>query len=181
MSKQPGEAGNNATSDLQRPAEPERSPLEQPADQPAAQGWAPERTADTGPTGRGPVERTGWRALWLGAGALLLAIFFYPLGLVTGLAALITGIRAKRRARRQQGIAPGAVAGIVMGSIGLFFSSLSLGLTLVIAPELRGYDRCVSGANTNTDKQTCQDEWFPKIEDKFNLPRGSMSRYGTFF
>ncbi|MFI0405191.1 hypothetical protein [Actinomadura sp. 3N508] len=170
-----------------RRPEPDQAP--QPDQTPAGQGPQPGPTppAEPGqpgapgqPAGPGPgqPQRTGWRALWLGAIALLTAFFFYPLGLVLGVAALVVGIRARRSARRARGAAPGAVPGIVLGSVGLAFSILSVSLTAFLWTELSGYQNCLSGSNTTTDKQSCQEKYFPKIEDKLGLPDGSMDRYG---
>ncbi|WP_021596496.1 hypothetical protein [Actinomadura welshii] len=147
------------------PAPPEDRPSGHPAGQPPA-----------GP--RQDARRTGWRALWLGGIALLTAVFFYPLGLVLGVAALVVGIRARRFARRARDTAPGAVPGIVLGAIGLAFSLMSVSLTAFLWSELSGYQNCVSASNTTTDKQACRDEYYPKIEKKLGLPAGSMDKYG---
>ncbi|WP_433474580.1 hypothetical protein ACQPZP_38535 [Spirillospora sp. CA-142024] len=147
-----------------RPAQPEDRPDGRPAGEPPAR------------PGQG--QRTGWRALWLGGIALLTAFFFYPLGLVLGIAALVVGIRARRNARRARDAAPGAVPGIVLGSIGLVFSLLSVSLTVFLWAELSGYQNCVSASNTATDKQACREEFYPKIEKKLDLPAGSMDKYG---
>ncbi|MFD0685483.1 hypothetical protein [Actinomadura fibrosa] len=158
MSEQPGSPA--------RPGEgPEERPEPRPGDRPPA---------------RGPVERTGWRALWLGGFALLTAFFFYPLGLVLGVAALVIGFRARRAARAAHGIAPGAVAGIALGTAGLVLSAMSVALTAYLWTELSGYQTCLSDANTHTDKDTCRTRYFPKIEKKMHLPAGSMDRYGDF-
>ncbi|MGH3390725.1 MAG: DUF4190 domain-containing protein [Actinomadura sp.] len=129
----------------------------------------------------GEVERGGWRALWLGGGGVLLAIFFAPLGLIAGIAALVTGVKARGRARRSHGAAPGAVGGIVLGTIGLLFSSVALAMTAFLWQELSGYQTCLNGANTNADRQSCQEAWFPRIEQKLGLPRGSMAQYSGLF
>ncbi|RFS86278.1 hypothetical protein D0T12_06640 [Actinomadura spongiicola] len=158
MSEQPGP-----------PAQPEHRPDDHPGGPPAG---------PTPPPPPGPPQRGGWRALWLGGIALVTAFFFYPLGLVLGVAALVVGIRARRNARRARAAAPGAVPGIVLGVIGLVFSTLSVSLTAFLWPELSGYQSCISGSNTTVDKQACRDEYYPKIEDKLGLPSGSMDKYG---
>ncbi|XRQ05946.1 hypothetical protein ACN3XK_56880 [Actinomadura welshii] len=130
------------------------------------------------PAGPQQTQRSGWRALWLGAIALLTAFFFYPLGLVLGIAALVVGVRARRAARRADEAAPGALPGMILGGVGLAFSVLSVSLTLFLWSELSGYQECLSTSNTATDEQACQDEYYPRIEDKLGLPSGSMSKYG---
>ncbi|MFC4053936.1 hypothetical protein ACFOY4_29945 [Actinomadura syzygii] len=166
------------------PAPPEDRPGGRPlGEPPAGPDLTPGSTtggAPGGVPGGTPPERhrTGWRALWLGGIALITAFFFYPLGLVLGIAALVVGIRARRAARRSRGAAPGAVPGIVLGSIGLVFSILSVSLTVYLWSELSGYQSCVSGSNTTTDKQACQDKYYPRIEKKLDLPSGSMDKYG---
>ncbi|MFG2002570.1 DUF4190 domain-containing protein [Spirillospora sp. NPDC048911] len=170
----PGDAGRPDLSKREetpgRPDLPERGGGRLPS-------W---RTPGQGPGPR-PVERLGWRALWLGAGALVITLFFFPVGLVLGAAALWVGVKARRSARRQHGVAPGAVAGVVLGSVALAFSAFSLVLTVFLWPELSGYQTCVGKANTSTDEKACRDEFYPKIEDKLNLPAGSMSKYGDLF
>ena len=155
----------NVSDQPDRPAQPEDRPDGRPAGEPPA-----------GPRqgGRG----TGWRALWLGGIALLTAFFFYPLGLVLGIAALVVGVKARRSARRTHDAAPGAVPGIVLGTIGLVFSLLSVSLTAFLWTELSGYQSCVSASNTTTDKQACREKYYPRIEEKLDLPAGSMDKYG---
>ncbi|GAA4236984.1 hypothetical protein GCM10022254_47890 [Actinomadura meridiana] len=121
---------------------------------------------------------TGRRALWLGAIALLTAFFFYPLGLVLGVAALVVGVRAHRTARRAQGSEPGAVPGIVLGAVGLAFSLLFVSVTAYLWTELNGYQKCVAGSNTTADEKACKSEYYPRIEDKLGLPSGYMDKYG---
>lgn len=124
------------------------------------------------------IDRTGLRALWLGLGSLLLTIFFMPLGIALGIAAIVFGIKARRRAA---GKVPGALAGIIMGAIAAVMSTILLSMTVYLLSELSGYQNCVDVANTNTDEQACRDIWFPKMEKKLNMPKGSMSKYGNLF
>ncbi|GAA2634574.1 hypothetical protein SMC26_15410 [Actinomadura fulvescens] len=165
--------------DSARPDRPERDQTPGRADLPERGGRpSPWRSPGQGPR---PVERLGWRALWLGAGAMLTTLFFFPIGLVLGIAALVVGIKARRGARRRQAVAPGAIAGLVLGSIAVAFSAFSLALTVFLWPELSGYQSCVGKANTSTDEKACRDEYYPKIEKKLKLPEGSMSKYGDLF
>ncbi|WP_026402626.1 DUF4190 domain-containing protein [Actinomadura rifamycini] len=181
---EPGEAGTPGRPDLPERAggaspwgaqEQQQGHPQNPWGQPGQPGRPGGPQGKPGPR---PGERSSWRSLWLGGLALLTAFFFYPLGLVLGIAAIAVGVRSRRAARREHGSAPGAAAGIVLGSIGLVLASLSVALTAFLWTELSGYQSCVSTANTGIDRQTCQDEWFPRIEDKMGLPEGSMDEYG---
>ncbi|HEY8481002.1 MAG TPA: DUF4190 domain-containing protein [Spirillospora sp.] len=148
---------------------PEARPEDRPAGRPAGQP----------PAGPPPTtQRTGWRALWLGGIALVTSFFFYPVGLVLGIAALVVGFRARREARRDHAVAPGAVPGIVLGAVGLMFSLMSVSLTVYLWSELSGYQKCLSTSNTSADEQSCKDEFYPRIEEKLGLPAGSMKKYG---
>ncbi|KAB2379416.1 DUF4190 domain-containing protein [Actinomadura montaniterrae] len=138
-----------------------------------------------GPSGRPPgrqsAEQAGRRAMWLGVAALVTSLFFYPLGLVVGVAALVIGIRARRQARAARVIAPGAVPGIVLGSVGLGLAVLAVASTAYLWPELSGYQDCLGAANTGIDKTACKHEYYPKIEKKLHAPAGSMNKYGDYF
>ncbi|MEU5989090.1 hypothetical protein ABZ806_08935 [Spirillospora sp. NPDC047418] len=142
------------------------------------------RPAGEPPAGQTETRQAGVRALWLGGIALVTALFFYPLGLVLGIAALVVGIKARRAARGTGGAGgmraavPGAVPGMVMGGIGLAMSLVMVAGAIVLRTEFSGYWDCVNASNTHTDEQACRDEYYPKIEDKLDLPRGWMNKYG---
>lgn len=126
-------------------------------------------------------ERGARRALILGVAGLVVT-FLVPLaglaaGLVLSIAAIITGVRSRKRARRMLAPAPGAVAGVVLGAIGLFLSLYSLVLYAVIWSDYKGYVNCRESALTITDKQTCRDEYIPRIERRLHVPKGSFRRY----
>ncbi|MFB9833316.1 hypothetical protein [Actinoallomurus acaciae] len=132
-----------------------------------------------------PVERGGMRALSLSIIGLLLLFLPIPglalLGLALLIAGVVTGVRARRRAKRVLTRAPGAVGGIVVGAIGLCFAVAGIAIGAMVATEFSDYENCRSSALTITDKQTCQDRYFPKIERKLHLPAGSMDRYRSMF
>jgi len=136
------------------------------------------RSAGEPPAGPSEARQTGLRALWLGGIALLTSLFFYPLGLVLGVAALVVGIRARRQVRGTRDAVPGALPGMVMGGIGLAMSLVMVAMAVFLRTEFSGYWDCVNASNTNADKQACRDEYYPKIEDKLDLPPGWMDKYG---
>ncbi|GAB3961863.1 hypothetical protein GCM10029978_015390 [Actinoallomurus acanthiterrae] len=126
-------------------------------------------------------ERGGPRALILGVTGLVLTFLFLPAGLLLSVAAVVTGLRSRKRARRVLAPAPGAVAGVVLGSIGLVFCAFSIALTAVMWNELSGYTKCRESALTVDDKQTCQNKYFPKIERRLHMPKDSLHRYDSWF
>jgi hypothetical protein len=128
-------------------------------------------------------ERGGMRALFMSLGgflALFVPIFGAALvGLGLLIAGVVTGVRARRRARRILARAPGAIAGIVIGVLGLLLTAAGLVVGAMIAQEFSDYQKCHTSALTITDKQTCQDRYFPAIEHKLHLPDGFLKRYSV--
>ena len=124
-------------------------------------------------------ERGGIRALFMSIIGLLL--LFLP---VPGRAdrrrparrrRIVTGVARRRRARRILTRAPGAVGGIVIGAIGLCLALV--GLVIVARWSRRSSATtwtAVLGADHH-DKQTCQDRYFPQIEHKLHLPKGTLA------
>lgn len=130
-----------------------------------------------------PPERSGMRAFLFSVGGLVMLLVPVPglavLGLGMVVAGVVAGVRARRRARRVLTQAPGSVAAIVIGSIGICFSVAELTLGLVLAGELVSYHNCQAAALTNTDKQSCQDEYMPRFERKLHLPKGFLDHTVT--
>ncbi|GAA0331369.1 DUF4190 domain-containing protein [Actinoallomurus spadix] len=119
-------------------------------------------------------ERGGPRARLLGIAGLVLTVLFLPAGLVLSIAALVTGVRSRKRARRVLAPAPGAVAGIVLAVISLVLALSQITLYAIAWDDLNGYVTCRESALTIDDKKTCQDEYLPRIEHRFHLPKGSL-------
>lgn len=135
------------------------------------------RPGPKGPGGPpGPVDRTGRRALWLGL--LSLVLLFIPLlgylVAIPAIAAIVLGVRARRSARRNQGTAPGALPGIVLGSIGLVLFVAAVAVQIVLYSELQQYSKCRSAANTITAETRCKDQLAREIEDRLGLPDGTL-------
>ncbi len=130
-------------------------------------------------------ERGGVRAMFFSITGLLLLFLPVPgvalIGLALLIAGVVGGIRARRRARRILTRAPGAIAAVVVGAIGLSLAAAGIALGAMVATEFNGYQKCRSSSLTITDKQTCQDRYFPKMEHKLHLPKGSLDRYRSMF
>jgi hypothetical protein len=123
--------------------------------------------------------------MWLALGGIL--SFLIPIqgiqliGIALFAAAVVVGVKARRRARRVLAPVPGARVGIVIGSIGLLFCVLSLVMFAVAFNQFKGYIDCRSAANTNTDLRNCQNQYFPQLEHKLHLPAGTMERHRSMF
>jgi hypothetical protein len=121
------------------------------------------------------------RALFLSTAGLLLPFLgillldVISVGLL--IAGVVNGIQARRRARRILTRAPRAMAAIIVGLIGLFLVGSNLAVRVVAGAEFNDYAKCRTSALTISDKQICQDRYFPRIERKLHLPEGSLDRY----
>ena len=102
--------------------------------------------------------------LALGLGNLRRGILVAVVALVFGLTAIWLGATASKRARRSGTARPrGAVAGVVLGSLGLAFSALWLLVLVVFWPQLSAYYNCMASANTNAAQQVCHTQFTNSI------------------
>jgi hypothetical protein len=127
-----------------------------------------------------PPERGGRRALILGLVGLV-TVPILLVGLVLSFAAVVTGVRSRKHARRILAPAPGAMAGVVLGSIGLSLCAVSIAVNAVVWKDMSGYETCRQSALTIDDKQTCQDRYFPRIEQRLHMPKDSLRPYRSWF
>ncbi|MFC4910640.1 hypothetical protein [Actinomadura gamaensis] len=156
MNEQPGPSGPPASEDPWRPPE-----QQDPRD--------PQGPPPGGPTPPGAAEQAARRALWLGVGSLVITLFFWPLGLALGIAAVVVGTRARRLAAHRAGSPPGVTGGIVTGAISVVLGVVMLGFAVYLWPEVSGLENCKSTANTQTDKSACEDKWLPEIARKLHV------------
>ena len=131
------------------------------------------------------VQQRAWTAAAMGAlslGGLFLAsglrhaIYVVAGTLVIGALAAWLGSSAVSQARKgRTGRPRGAVAGIVLGLLGLAFSGLALIVFAVFWNQLSTYWNCSSGANTLTAQQACQHQLSNTISNEFGTfgPSGS--------
>lgn len=136
-----------------------------------APGWRP---APPDPEVAARYHRLGRRAMWLGGLSLLFSLFFYPLGIVAGILALVLGVRALRAARPYRDRVQGAVPGVVMGCVGLAFSLLVTAFAVLLYNEISTYTKCRDTANTISDETQCKDAFARALEKKLHLKRGSF-------
>jgi predicted PurR-regulated permease PerM len=102
------------------------------------------------------------------ASGLRHAIYVVAGTLVIGAVAAWLGSTAMSQARRgRTGRPRGAVAGVVLGLLGLAFSGLALLVFAMFWTQLSTYWNCTSGANTITAQQTCQHQLSRTISNEF--------------
>lgn len=141
------------------------------------------QTKPPGPPRAAPLAGTepgGRRALLLGVAGLLTSAFGL-IGAILSVAAIVTGVRARKRGRRVLAPAPGAVAGVVLGSIGLVLCTWGVVFDVVAGKEMRDYVQCRQSALTIDDQQTCQNTYFPLVERKLHMPRGTLEKHRSWF
>jgi hypothetical protein len=142
-----------------------------------------------GPGGRPPappdpvLQQRAWAALTLGvlsliglslAGGQRRAVYVIAVTLLIGALATWLGGTAMSRARRGGTARPrGAVAGTVLGSMGLAFSAIMLIVFAVFWSELTTYSNCLSGATTVSAQQACQQQFSQSITDQIKSLQGA--------
>ncbi len=126
-------------------------------------------------------ERGGTRALIMGMAGMVLTFLFLPVGLFLCVSAIVTGLRSRKRAKQVLSPSPGAVPGVVLGAIGVAMSVVSIALAAVVWTDLTHYTECRQSAITLDDRQSCQDEYFPKMEHRLHIPAGSLERHRSWF
>jgi predicted PurR-regulated permease PerM len=123
------------------------------------------------------VQQRAWTAMAMGtlsllglflASGLRHAVYVIAGTLVIGAVAAWLGGTARSQARRAgTGRPRGAVAGIVLGLLGLAFSGLALFVFAMFWTQLSTYWNCTSGANTLTAQQACQHQLSQTITNEF--------------
>jgi uncharacterized membrane protein YeaQ/YmgE (transglycosylase-associated protein family) len=123
------------------------------------------------------VQQRAWTALGLSvlsllglylASGLRHAIYVVIGTLVIGAVAAWLGGTAMSQAKRGRTRRPGgALAGVILGVIGLAFSGLTLIVFAVFWTQLSTYWNCTSGANTLTAQQACQHQLNQTITNEF--------------
>jgi hypothetical protein len=93
--------------------------------------------------------------------------YLITFALVVGLAALVLGISAARRARLEDTMRPrGSVAAIILGSVSLALAALAL-VGLVFTKQLTNYEQCMNNAHGTAAQQTCTRQLLHAMESRF--------------
>lgn len=115
--------------------------------------------------------------LSFGLGDLRRGIYVAILALLFAAAAVWLGVTASKMARRSGTARPRwAVGGVVLGTIGLAFSTLWLLVLAVFWPQLSAYYGCLSGANTVTAQQACHKQFTDSVGGEISLLQNGRLR-----
>jgi len=98
-----------------------------------------------------------------------MSVVVFPVGLVLDIAAIVLGLRARKRAAAAGGHAPGATGAVVAGMVGAAFAAGVLTFLAVFWTEFRDYRECLSGANTEIARERCQSVFRGDVEDRLGL------------
>lgn len=94
-------------------------------------------------------------------------------GLVLGIAAVVTGFLGWSRVRRRQADNGGvAIAGIVLGSLGIVVGLAFIGVWVALWKDAGGdtYFDCLQRAGTDRGRQEqCADQFREKVQDRFGV------------
>lgn len=109
------------------------------------------------------VERGGlWGLMFSFAGLLLL-----PYSALLSVIGIVQGARARRNAKASGGQAPGSIASIVVGVVGILWALLVTVGLVVFSEELAAYSECSARAHTVSAQQQCDDAYFDAISTRF--------------
>lgn len=120
-------------------------------------------SADTRTDGTRPAAERG--GLWgLICSTVGLLILWY--GIPLSLAGILLGRRARKLAKENDSQAPGAMASIVLGGLGIALWSAALTAYMLAYDEVSAWQSCLAASNTTTVAAECDQEFRTYLEDQ---------------
>lgn len=101
------------------------------------------------------VERGGFWGLFLGLAGFL----FPPYSGVLSAFGLVQGLRARRAARAHGSEAPGALASMAVGMVGVVLSASMIAVLFVYSQQATEYRNCSARAQTVSSQKECDQAW----------------------
>ena len=121
--------------------------------------------------GGGRPRRTG---LVTGLVSLPVTVLFFPVGLVLGVLAIVTSIRALRKGGPT--IVGRAVTALLAGAFSTVLALLCFAFIIGLWPQYKTFTNCQNTAVTIQDKDVCQNQFRSDIEHRFGLAPNSIPR-----
>jgi len=101
-------------------------------------------------------------------------VYVVAVALAVAILAIAVAISAMSAAKRAGARRPrGAVAGTVLGVLGLVLSGFALAAFLIFHTQLNQYANCMNGANTVAEQQACQTQLNNSVGTEVNMLGGS--------
>jgi len=119
----------------------------------------------------GKYRRTG---LVTGLISLPAIVVFFPVGLVLGVLAILTSVRALRNGGPT--IVGRAVAALLAGAFSTVLGLLCIAFIIGLWPQYKTFTQCQNTAVTIQDKNVCQNEFRTDIEHRFGFAPNSIPR-----
>ena len=120
------------------------------------------------PYGAPPKNGMGTAALVLGIIGVVLAVLFFPLGILLGLVAAVLGYLGRKKAARREATNRGqATAGLVLGLVAILVGGIIaavLGNFLAEnSDEISNLSECVTDADTEEERTACAEEFEDEV------------------
>ena len=136
---------------------------------PPGQGQPPYQGQSYGQAnGAPPKNGMGTAALVVGIIAVILAVLFFPLGILLGVVAAVLGFLGRKKAARREATNRGqATAGLVLGLVAVLVGGIIaavLGNFLAEnSDEISNLSECVSDATTEQQRTDCAEEFEDEV------------------
>jgi hypothetical protein len=102
------------------------------------------------------------------AGEVRHSLYLVAFAFGVAVIAIVTGVSAARRARREETARPrGSMAAVILGSVAIFLSVVSL-VAIVFATQFSAYETCASHAAGSAAKQACAQKLVRAVQHKMD-------------
>ena len=136
---------------------------------PPGQGQPPYQGQPYGqPYGAPPKNGMGTAALVLGIIGVVLAVLFFPLGILLGVVAAVLGYLGRKKAARREATNRGqATAGLVLGLVAILVGGLIAAFVGTFlaenSDEISNLSECVTDADTEEERTACAEEFEDEV------------------
>lgn len=121
-----------------------------------------------------PTGKPGRTGLVTGLISLPATVLFFPVGLVLGVLAIVTSIRALRKGGPT--VVGRAVTALLTGAFSTVLALLCIAFIIGLWPQYKAFTTCQNTAVTIQDKNVCQNQLRSDIEKRFGFAPNSIPR-----
>jgi hypothetical protein len=92
------------------------------------------------------------------------ALYLVAFSVVVGLVAIVAGVSASRRARKEETARPrGSLAAVILGALSIALSAL-VAVGIVFATQITAYEQCYNTAPSAAAKQACAQKFTQSVQ-----------------